>query len=498
MKLVRGARDSFSKGMLSPRQVLRKESKGGESPRNPDSTTSPQSIKGNEAPPAVPPRAAHAAAAHAAAAPASEPPSDPFVESTVLIEREDVRMALGVTVTNVKDVAYPVVATVGGGAAGNPACQVQGVLQAGDRIISCAALTQVQHVDWEGDCTDIEKGTIEMLKKAVGAIKITIERDGVVSTVTVEKRTQASSLGIEIESSLQWKRPLIRRVVEGPCLGLIREGDKLMSLEAPTEIVKLEARDVTGAQIVRFLGPVVGGLRFRVHRLRDEAQRKEAAATARMAEEVATVATAATPSPAAMAAAVAKGAMAEAAAAEAAAAVAAAELRAAEADEARLEAQSAQAAARMAARMAGEVSAQELVIAKAVAATAVSTALVASKLTATSAAVKEVPPPSAKEVPPPSVKEVPPPSVKEVPPPSAKEVPPPSAKSASLLAAEHEARLAAKAVEASQLRSKAMHEAWLKQQTDERQSLPSAYQPAPSVYCESPLVYAVARCFGCQ
>jgi len=106
------------------------------------------------------------------------------------------------------------------------------------------------------------------------------------------------------------------------------------------------------------------------------------------------------------------------------------------------------------------------VIAKAVAATAVSTALAASNLTATSAAVKEVPPPSVK--------------------------------SASLLAAEHEARLAAKAVEASQLRAKAMHEAWLKQQTIERQSLPSADRPAPSGFCESPLVYLVARCFGCQ
>ena len=116
--------------------------------------------------------------------------------------------------SNQEDDAHPVVVSVNsGGAAATPACQLQGELTPGDRILSIEAATAVVRLQ-----TSKKVGatpTAALLKRAVGTVKVVIRRRGETLDIELEKSSAADHIGIELVSSSQGeKHPVVSSVVD--------------------------------------------------------------------------------------------------------------------------------------------------------------------------------------------------------------------------------------------------------------------------------------------
>jgi len=246
-----------------------------------------------------------AAAVAVAATQASEATAKPvkvpsgFGGDDIIVRKEELSTKLGIALTNDKDEGPIVVAISEHGAAAKPESQIQGVLLAGDRLLSIEAATHVVHINFVGSCGKSADATTPMLQKAIGVIKLVIERDGNTRLVKVVKEKQSSKLGITIESSASWNHPVVRTVKEGPCEGKIEVGDKIHSIEAATEWGKLDTRhdETRGAKNAHllattgFLKSAIGDVHLRVHRLKDEKKRQQSVATNALATKPETITT---------------------------------------------------------------------------------------------------------------------------------------------------------------------------------------------------------------
>lgn len=183
--------------------------------------------------------------------------------------------ALGVTLSNLDapDDQHPVVLSIAeAGAAATPACQFQGQLMVGDRILTMTGATNVHAMDWKHGCKEAEHATINMLKKSRSrTVNVRVERDGAEKVVTVEKTAHDSSLGLTIESNTAWAHPVVREVEpKSPCRGVIQLGDKVKSVEAAFDDVTLDTRHASEAKVATgFLKDLVGPVSFVVLRLDD-------------------------------------------------------------------------------------------------------------------------------------------------------------------------------------------------------------------------------------
>ena len=183
--------------------------------------------------------------------------------------------ALGVTLSNLDepDDQHPVVLSIAnGGAAATSACQFQGQLMVGDRILTMSGATNVHAMDWKHACKEAEQATVSMLKKSRSRmVNVRVERDGTEKLVTVEKDAHDSSLGLTIESNTAWAHPIVREVEsKSPCRGVIQLGDKVKSVEAAFDDVTLDTRHASEAKVATgFLKDVVGPVSFLVLRMDD-------------------------------------------------------------------------------------------------------------------------------------------------------------------------------------------------------------------------------------
>ena len=225
---------------------------------------------------------AEAVKATADAAPKASVVPAGYVADAIVIDKKELSTKLGITLSNQEDKDHPVVCAISDdGAAATPACQLQGKLEAGDRILEIEAATNVVRVETDVDCKSTAVATTAMLKKAVGVLKVGIIRDGEAKVVEVPKPTPTSQLGVVIESSKAWKHPKIREVKPGcPSTGLLQPGDIVTSIEAPTEVAKLETHHATAKHTVAsgFLKAAVGPISLKIHRLKDASQRRKSVA----------------------------------------------------------------------------------------------------------------------------------------------------------------------------------------------------------------------------
>ena len=216
--------------------------------------------------------------ATAATAKSSEPAILPigWTQELVVFEKKELTTKLGLTLSNVAEEAeHPVVLIVE--EEGAVACQVQSALQPGDRVISLEAAMNVQSLRWEGDCKSAERATVGMLKKATSVVNITIERDNVEAIVSIKKASKDAPLGLGIESHAEWQHPIVREVDPlSSCKGKIKNGDRLLAVECPTTLAKLDTRHAAAAKIsAAFLKEAIGPVTVEVHRMQDEGKRNE-------------------------------------------------------------------------------------------------------------------------------------------------------------------------------------------------------------------------------
>ena len=83
-----------------------------------------------------------AAAVTATAAAPSKPIVVPegYAAGAIVIDKKELSTKLGIALSNAEDKEHPVVCTIGDdGAAATPSCQLQGKLEAGDRVLSIEA-----------------------------------------------------------------------------------------------------------------------------------------------------------------------------------------------------------------------------------------------------------------------------------------------------------------------------------------------------------------------
>ena len=225
-----------------------------------------------------------AAAVTATAAAPSKPIVVPegYAAGAIVIDKKELSTKLGIALSNAEDKEHPVVCTIGDdGAAATPSCQLQGKLEAGDRVLSIEAATNVVRVETEVDCKSSATATTAMLKKSVGDIRVGILRAGESKVVMVHKPTPTASLGVIVESSKAWKHPRVREVRPGPATGELQEGDIITSIEAATAMAKLETHHAAAKHTVAsgFLKAAIGPITIHVHRLKDQGKRRASVAT---------------------------------------------------------------------------------------------------------------------------------------------------------------------------------------------------------------------------
>jgi hypothetical protein len=211
---------------------------------------------------------------------------------TVVVNKEEASAKLGVTLTSNAGDAYPVVSVLAsGGACATKACQLQGKLMEGDKIASVKGFTHVVHLDTEAAFSAVP--TAQLLKKAVGLIRCTVERthegSGLVETLVVclEKKSADELLGIELVSAPGDKHPKIKSVVDrytkGSAAGKLVPGDVLLAVSTATaeeEIgtVAVVSADGHPASIVAlFLATCLGPITIEVLRFADKEKRRKSA-----------------------------------------------------------------------------------------------------------------------------------------------------------------------------------------------------------------------------
>ena len=198
---------------------------------------------------------------------------DDFEVVEVVVQKETLDTKLGVVLTSAEDCSLPVVASVKDtGAAADVACQLEGTLMPGDKIVKISALSNVVFLNTAIDCKGEARATTDLLKKAVGPIKIAIERAGHAETVIVDKPKQSMPLGVELASKSDWKHPKVSSVVDRFTLGvaasILKVDDVIISVEAATDDATLETRNAldTCVAAVGFLKGSVGKITMEVHR----------------------------------------------------------------------------------------------------------------------------------------------------------------------------------------------------------------------------------------
>ena len=213
---------------------------------------------------------AEAMAAMAAASETSLPViiPDDWVPVDIIVKKATLSTKLGVVLTNVDDDAHPIVASImEDGAVADLACQVQGELMAGDKILALSALTSIVKIDTAVDCKGEALATTALLKKAVGPVKFTVERAGAVQEVVITKPTKDDAMGIQLTSQADWKYPKVSKA-EGLCSDL-KVDDVVIAVEGPTEYATIETRHSEHSHLLAtgFLKSAVGSIAIHIHRL---------------------------------------------------------------------------------------------------------------------------------------------------------------------------------------------------------------------------------------
>ena len=226
-----------------------------------------------------------AAAVTATAAAPSKPIVVPegYAAGAIVIDKKELSTKLGIALSNAEDKEHPVVCTIGDdGAAATPSCQLQGKLEAGDRVLSIEAATNVVRVETEVDCKNSASTCTAFIKRCVHDIKFGVLCDGSTKTVVVHKGAQASQLGLLLETCPRWKHPRVSSLTAGsPCEGKLAVGDIITSIEAATAMAKLETHHAAAKHTVAsgFLKAAIGPITIHVHRLKDQGKRRASVAT---------------------------------------------------------------------------------------------------------------------------------------------------------------------------------------------------------------------------
>jgi len=204
-----------------------------------------------------------------------------YEELTLTVDKESLGTKMGLLLCHEPGVdgtsGLPFVATIAPhGVAANPEAQLQGVLMQGDRLTKMEGLTSVLRIDFEGKTSEAAReaaATPLLLGKALGEIKIGIERDGSRRVVSVRKEHQEDPLGLKIESKRrgEWAHPCIFKVYKGPCKGIIEVGDLLWSIEAATEFATLNTHHESQSHTVAtaFIKAAIGPVKITVRRIKD-------------------------------------------------------------------------------------------------------------------------------------------------------------------------------------------------------------------------------------
>ena len=232
-----------------------------------------------------------AATAATSAAPAKALAPAGTEKVTVVVNKEDFRSKLGVTLSSESNDAHPVVVKLAkGGAAATAACQLQGKLMEGDRILSISGYTQVVHLDTVAQWSAVT--TASMLNKSVGLVKFIVRRNGEDIDIAVWKAAAADRLGIELRSEQGDRHPVVSsvadRFTQGLAAGKLVVGDVLVSVQAATASESMGVAATLGANghasraTSQFLSSALGPITLEVERIKSK-QARRASVTAAVA-----------------------------------------------------------------------------------------------------------------------------------------------------------------------------------------------------------------------